>query len=564
MVDLTRTMAVNPEARLSARLPASASEGLGAFFESGTLTEFLGVGMSASEANRTDQPGFFLQVDPETGQVERFDPKSGKRVEATNRVSPSELNDRYGHLGLDFEKAMTAEAAAIMADAKRAELVRDDIINRAPSGILANVGYLGAGVLATALDPLELAASFIPVVGPARRAALAARFGRVGGAATAGTIEGVVGSALIEPLIVGAASRVQLDYDMQDALLSIAAGGLLGGALGGVAGAFSRRLQERPASPDFEKLGLPEPESERLMMPEAVAIASPASRQAALRSSVAQLAEGRVVDVRAHFPEGTFGTDTPIAVREAAAPAQVRPISLGQFLADRGMSDEAGELSQIGADLWHRLPRERGEIGFRRRLIREGGLDLDQAAEIAAEAGYIPERSVRGLLDALDEELRGNRVVSREDASDEAQFVADLDAAEQAQEFRTRHQSAMDEAQAELGDIPELPEIADMMINEGLSPAEAVATRDARWAAIEREALPERDYQFEPERFDRSEPFDLFEAEEWELAEMIEGYRAAGQLTEADEAALAEAADMVRHAEDYAATAREVSACLAR
>ncbi|HEY9146835.1 MAG TPA: hypothetical protein VIN36_09140 [Thiobacillus sp.] len=77
----------------------------------------------------------------------------------------------------------------------------------------------------------------------------------------------------------------------------------------------------------------------------------------------------------------------------------VRGPSLLEFLRERGVQDEGGELSarDIDAD---RKP-------FQRRLAREDGVSLDHAAELAAERGYIPERDINLLLETIDTELRG-------------------------------------------------------------------------------------------------------------------------------------------------------------
>lgn len=68
-----------------------------------------------------------------------------------------------------------------------------------------------------------------------------------------------------------------------------------------------------------------------------------------------------------------------------------------------GLRDEGGELSARDAQL------ARGRVGDR-RLVSEDGMDLDSAAEWAVQLGYIPERDTDMLLEAIDEELRGNPV----------------------------------------------------------------------------------------------------------------------------------------------------------
>jgi hypothetical protein len=81
------------------------------------------------------------------------------------------------------------------------------------------------------LDPINIAASFIPVFGQARFAALAARTSLRTARLTRGVVEGAVGAAVVEPLVYSAAKRVQADYGAVDSLLNITFGSILGGGL---------------------------------------------------------------------------------------------------------------------------------------------------------------------------------------------------------------------------------------------------------------------------------------------------------------------------------------------
>lgn len=81
--------------------------------------------------------------------------------------------------------------------------------------------------------------------------------------------------------------------------------------------------------------------------------------------------------------------------------------SLLQFLRDKGIRDEGGELKGMDLNPATRKPGQRN-------IMRPDGLPLDKAREAAAEAGYLPGEgtSVKHLLDAIDKELRGNAVYS--------------------------------------------------------------------------------------------------------------------------------------------------------
>jgi hypothetical protein len=77
--------------------------------------------------------------------------------------------------------------------------------------------------------------------------------------------------------------------------------------------------------------------------------------------------------------------------------------SLVEALREKGgVQDQGGELSALGLD--------QTKQPFQKNLIQEGGLTLDRAAEIAAEAGYIAEPDINALLEALSQESRGQPV----------------------------------------------------------------------------------------------------------------------------------------------------------
>ena len=80
-------------------------------------------------------------------------------------------------------------------------------------------------------DPINIAASFIPVFGQARFAGLVARQGFTRARLAKGVTEGAVGAAIVEPIVYGVAKEVQADYGLADSLLNITFGTILGGGL---------------------------------------------------------------------------------------------------------------------------------------------------------------------------------------------------------------------------------------------------------------------------------------------------------------------------------------------
>jgi hypothetical protein len=81
-----------------------------------------------------------------------------------------------------------------------------------------------------------------------------------------------------------------------------------------------------------------------------------------------------------------------------------------QFLANKGGLAPHPELAALDA---HRHLVEMEGFPPKRKLVKEGGMALDYAREAAEEAGYLQGEhdgtsTVRDLLDAIDEGMRGN------------------------------------------------------------------------------------------------------------------------------------------------------------
>jgi hypothetical protein len=204
-------------------------------------------------------------------------------------VPAEELQQRYGGNGLTFDKPLPDSVAKSMYDAKWDELKRQDIAQRAPGGFWDTAERVGIGLVSQALDPVNLAASFIPVVGEARYAQWLAEAGgplaraaiRVG----VGAASGAAGQAALEPLRLGLASQEQSDYGINDAAMNIVYGGILGGGLHAAAGVFSDAIRGAPGHPEAtEIMNAPLPVQE-----------------AAMRTAIAQTADDRPVDVAPVF-----------------------------------------------------------------------------------------------------------------------------------------------------------------------------------------------------------------------------------------------------------------------
>ena len=158
------------------------------------------------------------------------------------------LNKEYKDLGLYFERNEYQSVVDIMVAKKKKERERQSIMSRGPEGSwnpLSGGFYVGAAKLAVGigtsfLDPINIGASFIPIYGQARfaRSIAKAKSMNVKSAKAfrrtrlkKGALEGAVGATLIEPLVYGAAQRIQADYDLYDSFFNVAFGTVIGGGL---------------------------------------------------------------------------------------------------------------------------------------------------------------------------------------------------------------------------------------------------------------------------------------------------------------------------------------------
>ena len=150
----------------------------------------------------------------------------------SDEVLPKEeLNKQYADMGLFFEKDTRKGVVDYIVQRKKIEQARSAKLAKAPQNLASKAVYLGAGLVTSFTDPINIAASFIPVVREARFASLVARLGSTRARLAKGAIEGFVGNTLVEPIVYGVAQREQADYTYQDTILNLTAGTLLGSGM---------------------------------------------------------------------------------------------------------------------------------------------------------------------------------------------------------------------------------------------------------------------------------------------------------------------------------------------
>ena len=343
-------------------------------------------------------------------------------VDEGRLLEPDAVQEEYG---IEADRLMSRREAELIVQGRREQEIRNAIVDAGPRGLVPGALRFGTSVLATATDPVELASMFIPVVGPARSAAMVARFGRVGGRAAVGATEGAVGSLLTEPLYFGLSQAQQLDYSMQDALFNVGAGLFLGGGIGTVAGIFARR------TPNYNEIAEATRFESQVISGDPVELPRPtaAARAEGVDAVTADAA------ARQRFREETYGfmggresfeqavrmmaNDASVNVELTMPRAVPRPQTLSEFVREKGginTNDPAlrarlDELRAAGAD-----PEEMT------RIAQQGGIvapvsanTLQDMAALAQRRGFIEAADEAALIGALRQEAEGSFVFRRQD-----------------------------------------------------------------------------------------------------------------------------------------------------
>jgi len=150
-------------------------------------------------------------------------------IDVSDEVLPKEeLNKQYADMGLFFEKDTRKGVVDYVVERKKIENRRSQKLSKAPQGMGAKSLYLGAGLVTSFFDPINVAASFIPIVREARFASWVARMGATRARLSKGALEGLVGNALVEPIVYSQAKSEQSEYDEMDAFLNIGFGSVIG------------------------------------------------------------------------------------------------------------------------------------------------------------------------------------------------------------------------------------------------------------------------------------------------------------------------------------------------
>jgi len=198
-------------------------------------------------------------------------------------LSVEEANARSKGLGLEFEKPERTGFVDLLIRRKKEELKKRNKLDRVDTNIFGHGAIFLARLAASAKDPLNIASAFVPVLREARFLSFVSRFGVTRARAARGAIEGAVGAALVEPIVLASTSLEQADYGFASSVLNITIGSLLGSGLHVVGGAaFGKKRAQLIEEARISSQG---------------SRARPETREDLVRASVAQFSQDEQVDI---------------------------------------------------------------------------------------------------------------------------------------------------------------------------------------------------------------------------------------------------------------------------
>ena len=258
-------------------------------------------------------------------------PQQGQPVDPAFNVpmiTAQQANQKYAAPGLKFNNPLPDQVASEMYNAKVDENMRADVAARASSPVTRDVVGFAAGML----DPVNVAASFIPVLGEGNAARLAAApvLDRIVTRGVQGAVQGAAGQVPLAALQYGLATQSQQDFTAADALKSVLMGAVFGGIAHPVVGAIGDAFRPATPAPANDAFGTGDPLATAFQASSLAdqVSADPLLRQQAASAAIAATVEDRPVDVAPLIELGARQREGALALRsmqyDATQPTSMR------------------------------------------------------------------------------------------------------------------------------------------------------------------------------------------------------------------------------------------------
>lgn len=399
-------------------------------FEDSATQQLIGIHELSSAKGRNEiAPS---PTDPMGAPIPTYEEEPQQKP-GSERIDMIDALDQVKKAGLDKtlklpnEPDIAPAALAIMIDRARTRAEHAATIARGPQGLVPDALMLGTSFLVGAVDPLNIASAFVPVMGELRYGKLLASAGesaaaRAGVRAGVGAAQGVTGQALLEPIDWYAHSQDGRDFGMSDVLHNLVFGGLLGAGLHAGGGALSDAWRAHKGR-ELYPYGPGEP----LDRSAALAAAAP-ERGAAIAPDLDAvdrvLAGQSAAPLREVAPELAVLDDLPPRAQEDTARASIAslldgtPVRSAELLDAAAQTDpriaESFDLAKPVAPLTPWAARQAVADDIRQKLL-DAGLPADQAdANAALTAARYAARAERlGTGQSALELYRGENITVR-------------------------------------------------------------------------------------------------------------------------------------------------------
>ena len=366
--------------------------------------------------------------------------------------------------GLSYPEAgFTKAAAMFIANRFDERKERQEIFSRGKGGFAMGAAKFGVSLVGSALDPLNIGASFLP--GAAVRTFVnARRAAKTGGAVTkasafqtgktgkrflAGAGEGVLGAALVEPIILSTAELEQdKDYTLLDSFLNATIGGVLGGGLHVVGGKLSDRLQK--ARKETREAVIKTAVSQRVS-------GNPVEINAILEADgnwkkrkYQQDEEPRIVDmgdakaVTRTLEDMNNEFKLVVSLKGSKFPESIKPSLPEPKSLARWVRNNANRFSSDDSNIPELLAKlSAKEVG---QLKKKGGRSIDDLSREAADLGYFNEEpTINEFIEALVEDINGNRKWRDQDLDTVDIYKEAIELKKLADEFGINYKGMSDE-----------------------------------------------------------------------------------------------------------------------
>lgn len=182
-----------------------------------------------------------LYYNPASALGRLLEQKLGSGRKGTTLSAEEYQESEFFRLGIEVgDEGITTGLASLLADRHDERRDFQTTLSRSRGGIGLGAAQFGVAIAGSFLDPLNVASVFIPSVAASRFASLSARYGTSRSKIATGVVDGAIGAAVIEPVVIGAAIAEQdRDYGLMDSFMNVAVGAALGGSINAVTGSIS-------------------------------------------------------------------------------------------------------------------------------------------------------------------------------------------------------------------------------------------------------------------------------------------------------------------------------------